>query len=188
MRQRDNHISNVNICTSLGKLFLLMVKKIFLFYDHQENTTDEKKLLIALGQVLSLATSAKERMWFFWDFCVWMSQVLCIILALLYLKRTFPWPTYECSTAQPTIYFIYCCSRSKCFLAALWPFSVRQTEEVSCLTGLFPIVVSLAKVFTAIQLSQDTKGHSLHLSLRTALQLWCQGTITFLLLGIFSSP
>lgn len=44
---------------------------------------------------------------------------------------TFPWPTYGCSMAQSTIYFIFCCGGSECFPAALWPFSVRQTQTLT---------------------------------------------------------
>lgn len=44
---------------------------------------------------------------------------------------TFAWPTYGCSMAQSTIYFILCRGGSECFPAALWPFSVRQTQTLT---------------------------------------------------------
>lgn len=154
MRYRDNRLNNINICTSLWAhfcwLWILSLRKKRFSYLHcivgndpLGNTTDDKSYIVdVIGSRFEFECVCTEKGGFFEIVASRSLEYCASSRLLLYLKRTFAWPTYGFSTAQPTIYFIFCCSGSKCFLAAEWPFSVRQTQILSCLKSLFLTTVS----------------------------------------------
>lgn len=178
-----SNICSINICTSLGKLFLLMVKKIFLLYDHLENTTDEKSEAgdgIRSGLEFSHICK-RENVDFLRFLCLDVSSVVHHLGSAVSERNiclTYLWVLYS-----STYYIFYILLQqiqmfSCCFMTILCKTN-RNTQLSHC--GFF------GKGIYSKSVKQDTKGYSLHLSSRTALQLWCQGTVTFLL-GIFSSP
>ena len=112
------------------------------------------KLLMLLEQVLSLNVFAHRRAEFLRYLCPDVSGIVHHRGSCFLWKEHLP---DLLMAAQPAIYFILHRSRAKCFLAVLWPFSVRQTGLLGRLKSLFWIAVSQAKVFTPSQLSRTQK-------------------------------
>lgn len=106
MRQRDKQHTQHKHLYQPREIIFVIGEKDFptLWSPGPGQLIKSQRLVTVLDQFLSLATSAKERMWIFWDFCVWMSQVLCIILALLYLKEHLP--DLLMSALQPNLLYI----------------------------------------------------------------------------------